>query len=265
MDETPQQPPASSDRLSSHRYVPPMNPDPVGLNKAPASMNEVAPTNALPSIQATGELQRQAYAQFVRNSMSSYVKGLGNSNVIVTTTPKTVEKKPEAPTPVKAVNESEAPLPRSFTDHTNFYSDLASLSKAPRLPALRAVDQDFHVPAASFTVCCNKCDATIPDTHWHCSICHDGDYDLCRDCVSRGEHCGVEGHFLIKRSIENGKVISSTTETMPKKVTKTEATKEIPGAFTTDVKEEGEEEEDNNVMQHSMELSRTCNSCVNGT
>ncbi|MCJ1352571.1 MAG: hypothetical protein MMC33_002555 [Icmadophila ericetorum] len=260
--ETPSQAPASSDRLTSHRYVPPMNPDLVGLNKAPASTNdsEVTLPTALPSIHATGELQRQAYAQFVRNSMSSYVKGLGNSNVIVTTTPKAVEKKPEAPTLTKVANKDEAPLPCSFSDHTNLYSDSSCLSKKiARLPALRAVDQDFHVPAASFTVCCNKCDTTIPDTHWHCSICHDGDYDLCRDCVSRGEHCGVEGHFLIKRSIENGKVISSTTETMPKKVVKTEPTKDIPGAFTTDIKEE----EDDDVMAQSTEMSRTCNSCVN--
>ena len=250
-------------RLPPHRYVPPMNPDPLKISSiitVDTSPNEAppnVPTNiSIPSIQATGNMQRQAYAQFVRDSMSSYVKGLNKENVIVNPLKPAVESEFESPVAVKQEMDEEAPVPRSFSDREHFYAELASMSKS-RPTALRGVDQSFHVPGASFTVCCNSCDSTIPDAHWHCSICDDGDYDLCRDCVTTGVHCGVEGHFLIKRSIENGKVISSTTETIaPTKALKIETEKEVPGAFTSDVKEE--------QLSDMLEMSRTCNSCVNG-
>ncbi len=40
-------------------------------------------------------------------------------------------------------------------------------------------------PCANFTICCNNCDSAIPDAHWHCSVCDDGDFDLCEDCLNR--------------------------------------------------------------------------------
>ena len=256
-DEASQPAPVTPDRLTSHRYIPPMNPDPIQLNHPKALepliqrdfSAAITPQTPVPSVQATDELQRQAHAQYVRNSTPTYIPSPLNGLPIIP------EPKVEPPVVVKQEIEDEAPVPRPFSDHANFYADLASLSKS-RPTHLRAIDQDFHVPAASFTVCCDNCQTTIPDAHWHCSICQDGDYDICRDCVTSGVHCGVEGHFLIKRSIENGKVINSITETVPKKPLKLELENGVPGAFTSDVKEE--------QVSDMLEMSRTCNSCVNG-
>lgn len=67
-----------------------------------------------------------------------------------------------------------------------------------------------------FTVCCNSCDRAVPEAHFHCSICDDGDFDLCQDCVNRGISCHGEGHWLIKRTVVNGAIKCSSTHIAPK-------------------------------------------------
>lgn len=71
-------------------------------------------------------------------------------------------------------------------------------------------------PKRPFTVCCNSCDRPVPDVHFHCSICDDGDFDLCRDCVNRGICCYGDGHWLIKRTIVDGHIKCSSTHIAPK-------------------------------------------------
>ncbi|MCJ1437632.1 hypothetical protein MMC27_007019 [Xylographa pallens] len=251
--------PVTPDRLTSHRYVPPMNPDPLrfALSQTSDTLPTVTPVTPIPSIQATGgHFTAEESARILQQNVPSLSTRAAPSAppkaVIQPKIEPKVEPKIEAPVTIKQEVEEEAPTPRAFTDREQFYSELSKLSKACRL---RASEHSFHVPGAAFTVCCNSCTANIPDAHWHCSICEDGDYDLCRHCVTSGVHCGVAGHFLIKRSIENGRVISSTTETVPKKVVKVEAEKEVPGAYTTEIKEEH--------LPEMVESSRTCNSCVN--
>ncbi|EQK99808.1 ZZ type zinc finger domain-containing protein [Ophiocordyceps sinensis CO18] len=63
-----------------------------------------------------------------------------------------------------------------------------------------------------FAVCCNRCEKTIPDAHYHCSTCDDGDFDLCQSCVSAGDTCYNDGHWLIKRMMKNGQLVNSTTD-----------------------------------------------------
>ncbi|KAI1362140.1 hypothetical protein F5Y08DRAFT_284350 [Xylaria arbuscula] len=67
-----------------------------------------------------------------------------------------------------------------------------------------------------FTVCCNSCDRAVPEAHYHCSICDEGDFDLCQDCVNRGISCHGEGHWLIKRTVVNGDIKCSSTHIAPK-------------------------------------------------
>ncbi|KAI1270075.1 hypothetical protein F5Y18DRAFT_2859 [Xylariaceae sp. FL1019] len=69
-----------------------------------------------------------------------------------------------------------------------------------------------------FTVCCNSCEGPIPDAHFHCSICDEGDFDLCQDCVNRGISCNGDGHWLIKRTIVDGEIMYSTTHIAPKPI-----------------------------------------------
>ncbi|KAI0206856.1 hypothetical protein F4808DRAFT_405552 [Astrocystis sublimbata] len=67
-----------------------------------------------------------------------------------------------------------------------------------------------------FTVCCNSCDQSVPEAHFHCSICDEGDFDLCQQCVDRGITCYGDGHWLIKRTVVNGDIKCSSTQIAPK-------------------------------------------------
>ena len=153
--------------------------------------------------------------------------------------------------------EPEAPVPHPFTtDRSDFFNSLARASlQAPRELAFRSRE-----PAATpiapaqgqWSVYCNNCDAAMYDAHYHCSICDGGDYDLCEPCISNGTLCPGEGHWLIKRSIQDGKVVTSTTERIGRKAEK-ETKKEIPGTFVEETKTLAEE--------HRLP-TRTCNNCV---
>ena len=70
----------------------------------------------------------------------------------------------------------------------------------------------------TFAVCCNSCDSTIPEVHYHCSTCDDGDFDLCQECVDQGITCYGKDHWLIKRFVKNGQITNSTTERIAPKV-----------------------------------------------
>lgn len=156
----------------------------------------------------------------------------------------------------KDVLEIEEPVTRFFSSKNDFSAVDDHSNIAEALESMRqASARDCSVPSTSFTICCNNCDKPIPDAHWHCSICERGDFDLCQDCVEKGCVCDREDHWLIKRFVKEGKVISSMTETMATKKPKAEE-KAVPGAFTSDIKRED--------IHESLDLSRTCNSCVGG-
>lgn len=91
--------------------------------------------------------------------------------------------------------------------------------------------QNCVVPLAArpqFAICCNSCDKTIPNEHFHCSICDEGDFDLCQDCVDRGVTCHVADHWLIKRTVEGGCIKYSNTERLaPKRRSEETATKPV--------------------------------------
>lgn len=72
--------------------------------------------------------------------------------------------------------------------------------------------QQEELKAANFAVCCNSCDRTVPDSHYHCSTCDEGDFDLCTDCVEQGVTCHNEEHWLIKRFVRGDHILVSTTE-----------------------------------------------------
>jgi len=71
---------------------------------------------------------------------------------------------------------------------------------------------------AAFSVCCNSCDGTVPEVHYHCSTCDDGDFDLCQDCVDAGITCYGDDHWLIKRYVRDGQITNNTTERIAPKV-----------------------------------------------
>ncbi|KAI4133097.1 MAG: hypothetical protein LQ338_000362 [Usnochroma carphineum] len=150
---------------------------------------------------------------------------------------------------------SEAPVPRSFTAGGDLIPELASLSvdnsKNP------TADLKRSTAGGSYTICCNKCQTTIANAHWHCSTCNSNDYDLCQDCVEKGMLCDGEDHWLIKRTIKDGELVNSTTETIaPKKVAKLVSVLNVPRASTPP------KEEKITDKPQDLSMYRTCNSCV---
>lgn len=260
------QPELLSDRLSSHRYVPPMKPDPlqtgITASSTAASGNVALTSHCAPAkprvdlLSTKTQRLRHAYATNIRNELAQKSQKCCVPTLL---TPETSPEKTDETTAdateeaVKTVVGDEAAVPVYIPAR---YNELANIVKE-RSTLLRSADQEFPVPGTTFTICCNNCDAAIPDVHWHCSICDDGDFDLCADCVEKGVLCDSADHWLIKRFVQGGKVINSTTETMaPTKANNDESEKEVPGAFTAENK--GSE------FQESIEESRTCNSCVQG-
>lgn len=138
-----------------------------------------------------------------------------------------------------------------------FLALLDKLSKTPYHAPLANNPLTFRPkPVAACTawvVYCNNCNHPMDDEHFHCSVCDNGDYDLCPACVDSGIHCPGDGHWMVKRFVKNGNVVNSTTQRIPPKV-KVEETKDIPGAFT----------DEKQSVTYEDEATRTCNSCVKG-
>jgi next-to-BRCA1 protein 1 len=164
---------------------------------------------------------------------------------------------------IKATTEDEAPLPPTFSarpsrseavltafpayHHSGFFKNLAAASHNADL-AFRPKEN----PQTSWVVFCNNCNQAMEDAHYHCSICDNGDYDLCPSCVDDGIHCPGTGHWLVKRFVKQGAVVNSTTERIGPKI-QLKAENEMPGAFT---------DEKQPVIEEAEEPTRTCNCCV---
>ena len=146
-----------------------------------------------------------------------------------------------------ATSSSEIHVTRGASARDKWFAELAAMSnerpnimRGPPLPA-----------SSIFSVYCNNCNDAIPDAHYHCSTCDDGDYDLCQTCVEDGVVCEGNDHWMIKRLVKNGKVINSTTETLAPK-----AKPSFSGSKTTLVTPE--------PVVAAVEATRTCNSCIQG-
>lgn len=146
---------------------------------------------------------------------------------------------------------TEIPVTRGTAARDKWFADLAGLSAEcngvyPNRPTCPA----FTHPI--FSVYCNNCNASIPDAHYHCSTCDNGDFDLCQTCVASGVECGGEDHWMIKRFVKNGKVINSTTERIaPKPKPKEAPLPVVPTALQA---------QDSDLLM----ATRTCNSCIQG-
>ncbi|KAF3006645.1 hypothetical protein E8E13_008062 [Curvularia kusanoi] len=168
-----------------------------------------------------------------------------------------IARSPEAPkfeavNPVssaKAADDGEAPVPKPFTTRQAFFD---KLTKTPHNAPLTFRPKSTAACTA-WVVYCNNCNHPMDDEHFHCSVCDNGDYDLCPACVDSGIHCPGDGHWMVKRFVKNGNVVNSTTQRIPPKVKiQTTEPKDIPGAFT----------DEKQSIIYEEEATRTCNSCV---
>lgn len=109
--------------------------------------------------------------------------------------------------------------------------------------------------AGTYFIDCNACGRSISDEHYHCSICSRGDYDLCPPCVKSGATCPDETHWLIRRSVKDGVVINSTTETIGSQKSLPEITPQEPSPQVTPLFP---------AAMDDQPAKRICNSCVKG-
>ncbi|ROV93762.1 hypothetical protein VSDG_07001 [Cytospora chrysosperma] len=118
---------------------------------------------------------------------------------------------------------------------------------------LEATTSVYVAPKSNFAVCCNTCDRTIPDAHYHCSTCDNGDFDLCSDCVDQGFTCYSADHWLIKRFVRGDSILVSTTEKIAPKSKPQEAEPIQQPSFTVS---------EPPSVRFSHVSTRTCNCCV---
>lgn len=245
--------------LAADCYVPPTVVDgsSAAVEVTRAETSSDVPASPSPLAEAKDEHSGQPFQGSLRQALPSQCKVCPASSPMG---PEAAAAKPVGTSGANTAHEKteledEASTPRFFSAREHLYAELASMSR-DRYPSRLSADV-VPLPGGSFTICCNHCDAAIPNAHWHCSRCDDGDFDLCIDCVNKGVLCDSKDHWLIKRFVKNGKVTYSTTERIdpkkaraPKKVT----ADEVPRAQTPDRKVEDHD-------QPRVE-TRTCNSCI---
>lgn len=73
-------------------------------------------------------------------------------------------------------------------------------------PESRSALQDISHESRMKYLACDECGQEISREHYHCNFCHEGDFDLCLECISLGIHCLDNGHKLSYRVFEAGRI-----------------------------------------------------------
>lgn len=187
------------------------------------------------------------HPRFSNNSSSTLVNPISCNHTKRTTEafdPVRDHHPPRDSPKMNSCSSTEIPVTRGAAARDRWFAELAGLSNE-RQCAIRNTNSDGPAPTtvSVFSVYCNNCSEAIPDVHYHCSTCDDGDFDLCQTCVDDGVLCGGEDHWMIKRFVKSGKVINSTTETIAPKAPATQP-KSAP------------------AIPEDPVATRTCNSCI---
>lgn len=127
----------------------------------------------------------------------------------------------------------------------------------PDIPSGPIISQTSHTSHAGvFCIDCNHCSRPIPNEHYHCNTCADGDYDLCPQCVDSGVNCHGDEHWLVRRFVKDGIITNSTTKTLAshKILTQEESQPELSAP-----KSEPEQAE-----APIFSSERICNNCLKG-
>jgi len=45
-------------------------------------------------------------------------------------------------------------------------------------------------------IMCTHCFKVVQESYFHCTVCDEGDFDMCLNCYSEGRHCYDGGHLL---------------------------------------------------------------------
>jgi tetratricopeptide (TPR) repeat protein len=83
---------------------------------------------------------------------------------------------------------------------------LAKQGKVEEAKALREREEKVKS-----SIRCDGCGLWVDDDqcHYHCGVCNDGNFDLCRGCFDKGTTCdGGRSHSLVKRVVKEGRFVS---------------------------------------------------------
>ena len=139
----------------------------------------------------------------------------------------TIEDEPEASTKTDGkLSRSEESMPTVNHKHQTIINGVGAVKH--KQDNAKAAEPPVCPATGAFAVFCNSCDKTIPAAHYHCSTCDDGDFDLCQDCVNQGISCYNPGHWLIKRSRNNGEIVYSVTERIAPKPKTSKIAPKVP-------------------------------------
>lgn len=127
-----------------------------------------------------------------------------------------------------------------------------SVASAPAVEAVPAKPKMREVVNQVYAVYCNICNVNVDSVHYHCGVCDSGDFDLCERCVEEGKHCNNAEHWMIKRTIVKGEVISS---------------RELIASTTAIVAKKSEtlnQRVEEKAVEPQDVSGRTCNCCCEG-
>ncbi|KAL5334182.1 hypothetical protein BJX70DRAFT_391618 [Aspergillus crustosus] len=110
--------------------------------------------------------------------------------------------------------------------------------------------------AGVFCIDCNHCGRAIPNEHYHCNTCSDGDYDLCPECIDSGVNCLGEDHWLVRRFVQDGIITNSTTKTLASHKIHNQQEEPLPEPVQETAPEPIE------VEKFTVPSERICNNCL---
>jgi len=213
-----------------------------------------------------------AYKQLYRAGKAKQKLKLRATLLTENPTPQTQEST-HTESSAKEMNKGTAPSIATSQGRDAFFDQLANVNSTLGDQFGRLM-RETHPAAVGGTwqVFCNNCDKPMSDAHhFHCSICDNGDYDLCQACVNTGASCQGEEHWLIKRFVQqDGKVVNSTTETLAPRSSK--ATEKTIAAqreqeYSSPIKVNlpaVRKADPATLYKAPVVATRTCNACVCG-
>jgi next-to-BRCA1 protein 1 len=218
-------------RVSVLQLQPKTTPKPVTVEDAPEpsvaetyeSTENITPTESGASQSTTDsatEMPTPSTAPSSITLLSGVELPLRTSSSVLLDTVETTKVEQEQEQEVEAPDADS--LPANFAQSAPF--DPQTVYSSFQEYCDPALQSHFVLAPAPFAVCCNHCEKTVADVHYHCQTCDDGDFDLCQACVDQAVSCYDENHWLIKRTMVDGQLVASSTERIePKSQAKKEA------------------------------------------
>lgn len=81
--------------------------------------------------------------------------------------------------------------------------NLSAATFQPKPPKLEEFDISSLRDSFDVVVDCDYCHMPVIDgdrnvVYFHCNICREGDFDICRSCYEKGLHCNEQDHLLVE-------------------------------------------------------------------